>query len=409
MNYLDSSSPKFYKAPKLFSVMTKSLVLNAGSSSIKFQVFDDEESILSGLCDAIGLDASKIKYKFDGNKEEIEIYLGNHESALNNVIKILEEKSLMGDLGRVIHRAVHGGEEFKDTAIVTPKLISKMKELVPLAPLHNPANIEGMELMSKILPEVRQYAVFDTAYHSTMPERAYLYPVPYSWYKEHGVRRYGFHGSSHQYVIDEAIQMLGKEKSKIISCHLGNGASICAAEDGKSVDTSMGMTPLEGVMMGTRSGTIDPGILEYMMNKTGRTLKYLTNVLNKESGLVGLSEMTSDMRPIEEERETNQGAKRAMDVYLQRLTRLVGAHIATLGGVDAIVFTGGAGEKSSVIRKHLADKLKFLGIDLDEEKNNSNFEGEITTPESKVKIFVIPTNEELQMVRNAVKVEEDNN
>lgn len=385
--------------------MTKSLVLNAGSSSIKFQVFEGENSLLSGLCEAIGLENSKIKYKIGNDKKEFQTPLKNHEEALEEIILILKENNLFEDLSRIIHRAVHGGELFKDTAIIDSSLISKMKELIPLAPLHNPANIEGMELMNKLLPKIKQYAVFDTAYHTTMPEQAYLYPVPYSWYKEHGVRRYGFHGSSHQYVTNEAIKLLKKENSKIISCHLGNGASICATDSGKSVDTSMGMTPLEGVMMGTRSGTIDPGIIEYIIDKTGMNYKEVTNILNKESGLKGVSEITSDMRPLEENMEKCEKSSRAMRVYMQRLYRIIGAHIATLGGVDAIVFTGGAGEKSPIIRKNVANQLKFLGIEIDNEKNNANFEGEITTNNSKIKIFIIPTNEELQMVRNSLKLE----
>ena len=383
--------------------MDNSLVINAGSSSIKFQVFEDETSVLSGLCDAIGLENSKIKIKFNGEKEEIVLPLPNHKVALEKVVENLKEKGLLNDLQRIIHRAVHGGETFKETAIVTDELIKEMEKLIPLAPLHNPANIEGMKLMKELLPDVKEYAVFDTAFHSTMQEKAYLYPVPYSWYKEHGVRRYGFHGSSHQYVIGEALKLLNNPKAKIISCHLGNGASVCAADSGISVDTSMGMTPLEGVMMGTRSGTIDPGIIEYMMNATGRTCKYLTNVLNKESGLKGVSELTSDMRPLEENMETCEKSKRAMGVYLQRLTRLIGSHIATLGGVDAIVFTGGAGEKSPIIRAHIANQLKFLGIELDKEANDKNAI-EDTTKNSKVKIFTIPTDEELQMVRNAKSI-----
>lgn len=386
--------------------MTKSLVLNAGSSSIKFQVFEGENSLLSGLCEAIGLENSKIKYKIKNDKKEFQTPIKNHEEALEEIILILKENNLFEDLSRIIHRAVHGGELFKDTAIIDPSLISKMKELIPLAPLHNPANIEGMELMNKLLPKIKQYAVFDTAYHTTMPEQAYLYPVPYSWYKEHGVRRYGFHGSSHQYVTNEAIKLLKKEDAKIISCHLGNGASICATDSGKSVDTSMGMTPLEGVMMGTRSGTIDPGIIEYIIDKTGMNYKEITNILNKESGLKGVSEITSDMRPLEENMEKCEKSSRAMRVYMQRLYRIIGAHIATLGGVDAIVFTGGAGEKSPIIRKSVANQLKFLGIEIDNEKNNANFEGDITTNNSKIKILVIPTNEELQMVRNSLKLED---
>lgn len=378
----------------------KSLVINAGSSSIKFQVFDDEESIMSGLCDSIGLENSKIKIKFNGNKEEIILPLENHKIALEKVIEILKEKELFGGIENIIHRVVHGGEKFMKTIKITPEVMNELKNLIPLAPLHNPANIEGIEAMEEILPEIDQFAVFDTAFHSTMSEESYLYSVPYSWYKNYGVRRYGFHGSSHQYVIKEAVKKLEKRNTKIISCHLGNGASICAAIDGKAVDTSMGMTPLEGLAMGTRSGTIDPGIIEYMTNRTGMSIKEIMNILNKESGLKGISELTSDMRPLEENMNICEKSKRAMGVYLHRLERIVGAHLAVLGGCDAIIFTGGAGEKSPIIRKHIADKLKFLGILLDEEKNNSNFEGEITLPDSKVKIFVIPTNEELQMVRN---------
>jgi acetate kinase len=378
----------------------KSLVINAGSSSIKFQVFEGEKSILSGLCDSIGLENSKIKIKFKGNKEELILPLENHKIALKKVIMILKDKRLFGGIENIIHRVVHGGEKFMKTIKITPEVMDELKNLIPLAPLHNPANIEGIEAMEEILPEIDQYAVFDTAFHSTMPEESYLYSVPYSWYKDYGVRRYGFHGSSHQYVIKEAVKKLKKRNTKIISCHLGNGASICAAIDGKAVDTSMGMTPLEGLTMGTRSGTIDPGIIEYMNNRTGMSIKEIMNILNKESGLKGISELTSDMRPLEEKMNVCKKSKRAMGVYLHRLDRLVGAHLVVLGGCDAIVFTGGAGEKSPVIRKHIADKLKFLGAKLDEEKNNSNFEGEITMPESKIKIFVIPTNEELQMVRN---------
>lgn len=385
--------------------MKRYLVINAGSSSIKFQVFEDENSTLSGLCDSIGLDNSKIKIKYKDSKEEISLPLKNHKEALKKVIEILKEKGLFEGLDKIIHRMVHGGERFMNTTKIDKEIIEELKRLIPLAPLHNPANIEGIEAMEDILPGINQYAVFDTAYHSTMPEKAYLYPVPYSWYKEHGVRRYGFHGSSHQYVILEAIKLLGKNDAKIISCHLGNGASVCAAQGGISIDTSMGMTPLEGVMMGTRSGTIDPGVIEYMMERTGKTCKEITNILNKESGLKGVSEITSDMRPLEENMETCEKSKRAMSVYLQRLDRIIGAHIGTLGGVDAIIFTGGAGEKSPVIRKHIAEQFKFLGISLNEEKNKSNSEGEITDQNSKVKIFVIPTNEELQMVRNVKKIE----
>jgi acetate kinase len=376
------------------------LVINAGSSSIKFQVFDDENSIISGLCDSIGLDNSKIKIKFNGKREEINISLKNYKIALEKIIEILKEKHLFDGLDKIIHRVVHGGEKFKKTIKINNEVINELKTLVSLAPLHNPANIEGILAMKEILPEIDQYAVFDTAFHATMPEESYLYGVPYSWYTKYGVRRYGFHGSSHQYVIEKVRKLLKKENEKIISCHLGNGASICAAIDGKAIDTSMGMTPLEGLTMGTRSGTIDPGIIEYMCEKTGMSIKEIMKILNEESGLKGISELTSDMRPLEKNMNVCEKSKRAMGVYLHRLERIIGAHLVVLGGCDAIIFTGGAGEKSPIIRKHIAKKMKFLGIELDEEKNNLNFEGEITTKDSKVKVFVIPTNEELQMVRN---------
>ncbi len=259
--------------------------------------------------------------------------------------------------------------------------------------------------LSILLPNIKQYAVFDTAFHSTIPKSAYLYPVPYSWYKEYGVRRYGFHGSSHQYVIEKCMKYLDKPDSKIISCHLGNGASICAADSGISVDTSMGMTPLEGLMMGTRSGTIDPSIIEYMVDKTGLGYKQITEILNKGSGLKGVSELTSDMRPLEENRETDEASSRTMSLYLHRLYRVFGALTGTLGGIDAIVFTGGVGEKSSYVRERLCNQFSFLGINLDMKKNENNFEGEINALDSKIKVFVIPTNEELQMVRNAINLE----
>lgn len=384
--------------------MDRSLVINAGSSSIKFQVFENEKSVLSGLCDSIGLENSKIKIKHNGEKEEIILSLKDHKAALEKVVEILKEKGLLEGLERIIHRAVHGGESFKDTAIITDELIQEMEKLVPLAPLHNPANIEGMKLMMELLPSVKEYAVFDTAFHSTMPEEAYLYGTPYSWYKDHGVRRYGFHGSSHQYVINEAIRLLGKENAKIINCHLGNGASVCASINGKSVDTSMGMTPLEGLIMGTRSGSIDPGIIEYISDKTNMSIKEITKILNKESGLKGISELTSDMRPLEENMVTCPQSSRAMKVYMYKLAQIIGSYIGAMGGIDAIIFTGGAGEKSAPIRKYIFEKFKFLGIELNEEANNKN-EEIVTTPESKVQIYVIPTNEELQMVRNSKKIE----
>lgn len=378
----------------------KSLVINAGSSSIKFQVFDNEDSILSGLCDSIGLDSSKIKFKFNEKKEELVLPLENHKIALEKVVEILKERNLLEDLEKVIHRIVHGGEEFKETTLITPEIIIELKRLIPLAPLHNPANIEGIELMSELLPNAKQIGVFDTAFHSTMSQEAYLYGTPYSWYKNNGVRRYGFHGSSHQYVISETMKLLDNPNAKIINCHLGNGASTCAAVNGKSIDTSMGMTPLEGSIMGTRCGNLDAGVVLHMIQNEGKTVDEVAKALNKESGLLGLSELTSDMRQILEEKDTNEGAKRALDVFLYRLIQIIGSNVAVMNGIDAIVFTGGIGENSTPVRKMLLERLGYLGIELDEEANN-NRQQLISTANSKVKVFVIETNEELQMVRNS--------
>ncbi len=387
----------------------ESLVINAGSSSVKFQLFENEETILSGLCEEIGSVSSKIKLKENGDhteasapmsrKKEIVLELKDHKQAFQEIIKILNEKNLINNLDKVIHRVVHGGEKFSKPTQINKENISELKNLIPLAPLHNPANIEGIEIMTELLGRVPQIAVFDTSFHTTMPEEAYLYGLPYSWYKEHGVRRYGFHGSSHEYVSKEAIKILGNRDVKIISCHLGNGASICAIKNGKSVDTSMGMTPLEGTVMGTRCGSIDPGIIFHMLHQKNIHSKDLERMLNKESGLKGISELTSDMRPLEENMCTCEKSARAMKVYLYNLLKVIGSYLAVLNGVDAIVFTGGAGEKSAVVRKYIAENLSFLGIELDEEKNKKN-SLEITTSSSKVKILVISTNEELQMVRN---------
>lgn len=380
----------------------KSLVINAGSSSVKFQVFDEEETILSGICEEIGKENSKIKLKESEKKKEMEIFLETHEQAFGEIIKILDERKMILDLGQIVHRVLHGGENLREPVVINKEVIKEIKEIISLGPLHLPANIKGIELMEKLLPEVPQVAIFDTAFHSTLPEQAYLYGVPYSWYKEYGVRRYGFHGSSHEYVSKEAIKLLGKENSRIITCHLGNGASVCAIKNGKSVDTSMGMTPLEGNIMGTRSGTIDPAIIFYMMNKANLSCKDVDKILNKESGLKGLSEITSDMRPLEENMSSCKRSCRAMGVYLYTLLKIVGSYVAVLNGVDAIVFTGGAGEKSPLIRKYLSENLSFLGSQIDEEKNNKN-NLDISSSDSKIKLFVIPTNEELQMIRNAKK------
>lgn len=383
----------------------KNLVINAGSSSLKFQVFDDNTSILSGLIEEIGTDRAKMKLKVDGKKVEEQLKIETHKEAFMKVLDMLKERNLLGEIKFVSHRIIHGGEKFKDTALIDEQVISEMEKLVGLAPLHYGPHLQGVKIMRELLPSAKHFAIFDTAYHSTMPEECYLYPVPYCWYKNHGVRRYGFHGSSHKYVINQAVKMLGKEHSKIISCHLGNGASICAAIDGKSVNTSMGLTPLDGLMMGTRCGSIDPAIIKFIAEKENLSVQEIDNILNKKSGLLGISELSSDMRDIEcGLKENNVGAKRAFNIFCNRVIDIVGSYIAELNGVDAIVFTGGIGEKGFLVREAVAKHLEFIGVKLDEAKNNSNTEGEITTSDSKVKFFVIPTNEELQMTLDSREI-----
>ena len=378
----------------------KNLVINTGSSSLKFSVFNDESVVISGLCEKIGSEDAIMKTKFGGKKiVNDDISMLNHRDAFSHVIDLLKEKELLNDIEFVSHRIVHGGENFKSTILVNDEIVKELEKNTPLAPLHNPPNIEGIKIMRDLLPDsVKHFCVFDTAYHQTMPESAYLYPVPYNWYKKHGVRKYGFHGSSHKYVINEAMKILNKDDAKIISCHLGNGASICASIGGKSVNTSMGMTPLDGLMMGTRSGSIDPAIISYVMEKEKLSAKEIENLLNKKSGLLGVSEISNDMRDIEEAMEKDdEGAHRAMNLFCNRLVQIVGSYIAELNGVDAIIFTAGIGEKGSVVRNCLVKHLGFIGAEIDEEKNNSNFKGEISSENSKIKIFIIPTDEELQM------------
>lgn len=386
----------------------KSVVINAGSSSVKFQIFNDNnESLLQGLCEEIGSERSNVKYSFDGKKHQEKVSLPEMKDAFTNIISILKKHDLFEGLELAVHRVVHGGEEFKDATLVTPEIIAKLKELIPLAPLHNPANIAGLEILMELLPDAKQIAIFDTAYHSTLPEKAYLYGVPYSWYTNHKIRRYGFHGSSHQYVIAEAQKKLDKSDSKIISCHLGNGSSICAALGGKSINTSMGFTPLEGLVMGTRSGTIDPAIITHMMKIKDLSHDDINTILNKESGLLGLSEKTSDMRILEETMDDDEGAKRAIEIFCHRIIQIIGSYTAELNGLDAIVFTGGIGENGFIMRDIICNQLTFLGLEFDSEKNKSTWkkgdqqEGTITTDASKIKVFVIPTNEELQMVKVA--------
>lgn len=390
--------------------MKKILVLNSGSSSLKYQLFnvdgDKYEVVAKGLAERIGIDGSCVSIKFNGEKKVKELPLPSHTEAINEVFNLLLGGALksMDELTAVGHRVVHGGEAFAQSVVITPEVVAKIEELSALAPLHNPANVLGIKAVSKLLPQIAQVAVFDTAFHQSMKKPAYLYALPMEQYTKHQIRRYGFHGTSHYYVAKEAAKLLGKE-GKIITCHLGNGASVSAVEGGKCVDTSMGFTPLAGVVMGTRSGDIDPYIPLHIMKTQNKTVDEVNKLLNKESGMFGLCGF-SDMRDVEEHYlKGDEKAVVAMETYVHVLLKTIGGYVAVLGGVDAIVFTAGIGENSPLIRKLVVERFAYLGIKLNEEANNKRGEAlAISTPDSKVKVFVIPTDEELVIAQDTVRL-----
>ena len=385
------------------------LVINAGSSSLKYQLLnpDTQEVLAKGLCERIGIDG-KFTYKPAGKDpiKDADVAMPTHSEAIQTVLHALvDEKngviSSMKEIDAVGHRVVHGGEKFAQSVLITDEVMAALEECIPLAPLHNPANITGIKACEKVMPGVPMVAVFDTAFHQTMPAKSYIYALPYEYYENDKVRRYGFHGTSHRYVSARAAAMLGKpiEELKIITCHLGNGSSVAAVDCGKSVDTSMGFTPLAGVPMGTRSGDLDAGILEYLMNKHGYDMKEMMNILNKKSGVLGISGVSSDFRDIENAaNDGNQRAALALEAFQYSVKKLVGAYAAAMGGVDAIVFTAGVGENDANTRMNIASGLEFMGVKMDAAANNvRGKETVISAADSKVKIFVIPTNEELMI------------
>ncbi len=391
----------------------KVLVINCGSSSLKYQLIDSEteQALAVGLCERIGIDGRLNHTPAGGEKVVLEDALPNHEVAIKNVLDALVNAeygviSELSEIGAVGHRVVHGGEKFASSVVITPEVIAAIEECNDLAPLHNPANLIGIRACMNIMPGVPEVAVFDTAFHQTMPKEAYLYGLPYAYYEKHKVRRYGFHGTSHSYVSKRAMAVggLDPENSKIIVCHLGNGASISAVKNGKSVDTSMGLTPLEGLIMGTRSGDIDPAIIEFIAGKENLTLSEVMNVLNKKSGVLGMSGVSSDFRDLDKAAEEgNVHAQEAVATFAYRVAKQVGAYVAAMNGVDAIAFTAGLGENDKKVRKLVCDHFGFLGVELDEEKNAvRGKETIITTPDSKVKVMIIPTNEELAIARETV-------
>ena len=392
----------------------KILVINCGSSSLKYQLIDsDTEGVLAkGLCERIGIDGSCITYQKAGcDKIKTESPMPDHTKAVELVIKALTDPETgviadLAEIGAVGHRVVHGGEKFASSVVINDEVIKAVEECNDLAPLHNPANIIGINACKELMPDVPQVAVFDTAFHQTMPAEAYLYAVPYSYYSDYGVRKYGFHGTSHSYVSKRVAEILGKpyDSIKTIVCHLGNGASICAVDCGKSVETSMGLTPLMGLVMGTRSGEIDPGALEYIAKKENLDLEGIISVLNKKSGMLGLSELSSDFRDIGAAMaEGNEKAKAAYNVFVHRVVSYVGAYAAVMNGVDAIVFTAGVGENDPTVRANVCKSLGYLGVRIDEEANKSR-EDEviISTPDSKVAVLKVATNEELMIARETL-------
>lgn len=386
----------------------KVLVLNCGSSSIKYKLYDmnGQKELASGGIEKIGLPDSFLKFTLsDGSKQVITQEIKEHTAGIELILKTLTDakygaiKSL-DQIDAVGHRVVHGGDKFCSSVVINQEVIDKIEECVDLAPLHNPANLKGIYAIQKILPKVPQVAVFDTSFHQTMPSYAYMYALSYDYYEKYGVRRYGFHGTSHRYVAKRGCEFLGLdlENSRIITAHIGNGGSITAIKNGKSIDTSMGMTPVEGLMMGSRSGSVDPGVLTYLMEKENLSTRQINDIINKKSGLVGVSGVSSDMRDIENAIEQgNERARLAMDMYFYYILKYVSGYIAVLGGVDAIIFTGGVGENQPIMRKYVCDSLAFLGVDFNNELNDriKGRETELTFPNSKVRVAVIPTNEEL--------------
>ncbi len=388
------------------------IAINAGSSSLKFQLFDmpEETVITKGLIERIGLNDAVFNITVNGEKREEVTDIPNHEVAVKMLLEKLtgyEIISSLDEIDGIGHRVVHGGEVFNDSTVITDEVIEKIDELSDLAPLHNPANLTGIKAFRNVLPSVPSVAVFDTAFHQSMPESSFLYSLPYEYYEDYGIRKYGFHGTSHKYVSERAAEMLGrpKEQVRLISCHLGNGASIAAIEGGKSIDTSMGFTPLAGVAMGTRSGNIDPALIPFIMEKTGSTADEVLNILNKKSGMLGVSGFSSDLRDIElQAEEGNERAELALEVFANRIHKYIGSYASRMYGVDAIVFTAGIGENSSVIRERVLQGLEFMGVYWDPARNKvRGKEAFVNYPHSPVKVMIIPTNEEVMIARDVVE------
>lgn len=395
------------------NVLTKVLAINAGSSSLKFQLIEmpEEKELAVGLVERIGQDNALFKLEFGEEKEKLSLEIRNHEKAVEILLERLKASGVIASLDEIDgigHRVVHGGERFSDSVIVTEEVIEEIEKVSELAPLHNPANLTGIRAFKDLLPNVPAIAVFDTAFHQSMPPESYLYSLPYEYYEQFGIRKYGFHGTSHKYVSERAAEMLGEplEKLRLITCHIGNGASVAAVKNGKSIDTTMGFTPLEGVTMGTRSGSLDPALVPYIMNKTGKDVNEVLHVLNKESGMLALSGFSSDLRDIEDRAEKgDERAELALRIFAGRIHQYIGSYACKMHGVDAIIFTAGIGENSKAVRERVLEGLEFMGVYWDPALNNvRGKEAVVNYPHSPVKVLIIPTNEEVMIARDVQRL-----
>ena len=394
-------------------ILSKVISINAGSSSLKFQLIEmpEEEVIAKGLVERIGLGNSIFGLKYNDVDEEEILDIPNHDKAVELLLERLISSGVIQSLEEIDgvgHRVVHGGEKFSDSVLVTDEVLAEIENVSELAPLHNPANVTGIKAFKEILPNIPAVAVFDTAFHQSMPPESYLYSLPYEYYEKYGIRKYGFHGTSHKYVSERAAEILGQpaDRLRLITCHIGNGASVAAIENGKSVDTSMGFTPLEGVTMGTRSGSLDPALIPYIMDKTGKNVDEVLQVLNKESGLLAISGFSSDLRDIQ--KRADQGDERAtlaLNIFADRIHHYIGSYASKMNGVDAIIFTAGIGENSKVVRELILQGLEFMGVYWDPVLNEvQGEEALINYPHSPVKVLVIPTNEEVMIARDVNRI-----
>ncbi|MDY6065153.1 MAG: acetate kinase [Finegoldia sp.] len=392
----------------------KVLVINCGSSSLKYQLFDmeNEEVLCKGLVERIGIEGSKLTHKANGKKLEIEEAMEDHKVAIKHVFDALVDEEYgviksLDEVGAIGHRVLHGGDALTQSTIIDENVKAKIKEFIKFGPLHNPANLMGIEACEEIAPDKKNVAVFDTAFHQTMPAKTYMYGIPYEYYEEYRLRKFGFHGTSHKYITGRTAELLGKnpEDLNIITVHLGNGSSIAAVKNGKCFDTTMGLTPLEGLVMGTRSGDIDPTVMTFLMNEKGYSADEMNQILNKKSGVLGVSGLSSDFRDLEEAADQgNDRAKLALDMFITRVKRFIGGYMAELGHVDAISFAGGIGENSVTMRADILEGMEELGVKLDPQKNDTREESVISADDSKIKVLVVPTNEELMIARDTLEL-----